>query len=348
MVIDPPAADTVRRIFEVFVWEQSISAVKRQLYKEERPTPANWKGDRRAKTHNSELSSVWCDDAIRSILRDEQYLGIYIAGKTKIIEIGSKKSVDVPAKDWIRIPGHHPSIIEQELFDNVQKLLSDRKERRRERKYGAQQLYADVSSVLSGKAVCGHCGHIMRLSSTKNAAFHCGFSRPATQAACHKMRIRAEELEAIVLVCIQTQAGAVLDAYVQSGGALSQQSPAVREYADRLAKLDEEKRWLYEAFVSGDIDRKEYQIRKRVVDSEIEKARHVYDAIRNDSQKNVPDAETIKAARLALADNVLSRAAVELLIDKVLVHPDHKVEIAWKHPCFAAGPPIATEPCVAN
>ncbi len=348
MVIDPPAADTVRRIFEVYACERSLAAVKRQLYKEGRETPAHIKGDNRARTKAPEFSCVWCSCVIRKILRDEQYLGMYVAGKTRIFEVGSRRAVPVPEKDWIRIPGHHPAIIEQELFETVQKLLSAKKERRRERKYGAQQLYADVSSVLSGKAVCGHCGHTMSLVLTRNAAFRCGFTRAAANAACHKLRIRIDELESSVLEGIRTQASAVLDSYAKSGGALSPQSPAISEYAGRLAKLEEEKQRLYEAFVSGDIDRKEYQIRKRVVDSEIEKARQVYDAIRSDAQKNVPDAETINAARLALTDNVLSRAAVELLIDKVLVHPDHKVEIAWKHPCFAARPPIATEPCVAN
>ncbi len=234
------------------------------------------------------------------------------------------------------------------MFDTVQKLLSDKKESRRERNAYTQQLYANVSSVLSGKAVCGHCGHVMSLVLTRNAAFRCSFTRAATNAACHKLRIRIDELEASVLEGIRTQASAVLDSYAKSGGALSPQSPAISEYAGRLAKLEEEKQRLYEAFVSGDIDRKEYIVRKRVVDSEFEKARQVYDAIRSDSQKNAPNAESIKAARLALADNVLSRAVVELLIDKVFVHPDHRVEIAWKHPCFAAGLTMPTEPCVVN
>ena len=348
MVIDPPAAETVRRIFEMFALEQSMAAIKERLYKDGHASPSMRKGERRAKARKSELSCVWYDGVIRSILRNEQYLGVYVAGKKNVVEVGSHRGVAVPKEDWIRIPGHHQEIIEQDLFDAVQRLLSAKSGARRKRKEGAPQSFYSVTSSLSGKVICGHCGHIMSLSQTKNAAFYCDFTRSAAKAACHKLRLSKNSIEESVLASIRRQTTMMLDADEESVGALSSRSLAASEYADRLEKLEREKQWLYEAFVMGEIDRNEYLVRKRVVDTEIERSRQIYEAILNETKTTAPDAEILRAVQMALNEDALTRAVVELLIEKVFVHPDHRIEIAWKHPCFAAGPQRAAESYVAN
>jgi hypothetical protein len=50
----------------------------------------------------------------------------------------------------------------------------------------------------------------MRLSSTKNAAFHCWFTHSAPDIACHKLRIQSRELEDVVREMVVRQANIVL------------------------------------------------------------------------------------------------------------------------------------------
>ena len=64
-----------------------------------------------------EFACLWGKPQIRDILSDEQYIGTYIAGKTKILEVGSGKAVKVDESEWIKIPNHHPTIIDKAVFD---------------------------------------------------------------------------------------------------------------------------------------------------------------------------------------------------------------------------------------
>lgn len=113
MVIDEPAADTVRWIFELAGKGRGTAEIQSLLYTDNRQTPTAYK--------KGEVSCLWEKSIIRKILRDEQYIGTYVAGKTKTIEVGSKNVVQIPPEDWIRISNHHPAIVEREIFDKVKK-----------------------------------------------------------------------------------------------------------------------------------------------------------------------------------------------------------------------------------
>ena len=126
-----------------------------------------------------------------------------------------------------------------------------------------------VTSVLAGKVICGHCGHTMRLSNTKSAAFHCWFTHFAADAACYGLRILQGELEETVRESVTRQAAAVLDA--GKSAAVAFRPPAVSEQEGGLEKLRDEKRRLYESFVPSGIDQDGYRIRKSAVDAELER-----------------------------------------------------------------------------
>ena len=333
MVIDPEAAETVRLIFEMYAGKKSLACIAKRLYDEKRPVPSAWKKHRQAALKTDELRYIWETSAICSILRNERYVGTYVAGKTKTVEVGNHTRARIASEDWIRIPDHHPAIISQELFETVQRQLLVKREPLRKREFGTSQRYAPATSVLAGKVICGHCGHAMRLSNTKNAAFHCWFTHFAADAACYRLRILQSELEETVRESVTRQAATVLDAGESAVNAL--QSPAVPEQEDRLEKLRDEKRRLYETFVLGGIDQDGYRTRKSAVDDELERALRVYETILNENMKSRPDAASIQAARSALDSNTLTRELVDMLIDKILVYPDNRIEIGWKISGFA-------------
>ena len=121
MVIDPEAAETVRIIFEMYAGHKSIADIEKRLYEDGRPTPAAWKKHRWKTAEAEEFRCVWQKSVILSILYDEQYIGTYIAGKTRTTTVGSATRAANAKEDWIKIPNHHPGIISQELFDTVKR-----------------------------------------------------------------------------------------------------------------------------------------------------------------------------------------------------------------------------------
>ncbi|MCL2082498.1 MAG: recombinase family protein [Oscillospiraceae bacterium] len=105
------AAETVRLIFDLAAQGQSLAKIATRLYEEKRPTPSEHR------TSESEPSCIWSRPVIADILRDEQYIGTYVAGKTKKHEIGSRKKTKVDESKWIKIPNHHPVIVDKAVFD---------------------------------------------------------------------------------------------------------------------------------------------------------------------------------------------------------------------------------------
>lgn len=338
MVIDPKAAETVRIIFEMYAGRKSIADIEKRLYAERRPTPAAWKKHRWKTAETEEFRCVWQKSVILSILYDEQYIGTYIAGKTRTTTVGSANRAANAKADWIRIPNHHPAIISQELFDAVQEKLRVRGEPHRKRELGTAQRYAAVTSPLKGKVVCGHCGHTMRLSQTKNAAFHCWFTRSAADAGCHKLRVLGSELEDAVRDIVLQQAALVLRRHDMRGTYPARcGSKGEAECNLRLSELQSKKQQLYENLVLGAITPVEYKKQKTAIDFEIGRQQQVNDAIRMQNEKNVPSAASVEAARATLEAEMLSPGMVNILIEKILIFPGNRIEVVWKVSGFAHG-----------
>lgn len=347
MVIDPQAAEVVRIIFEMYAGKKSIAAIEKRLYEEQWPTPAAWKKHRWKTASTKEFRCVWQKSVILSILRDEQYIGTYVAGKTHTQEVANPNRARNDEADWIRIPDHHPAIISEDLFSSVQAQLQKKGEPLRRREVGTAQRYADITSPLKGKVACGHCGHTMRLSCTKNAAFHCWFTRSAPETECHGLRILSRELEDVVLASILQQAKLVLAA--SECRPVDSRPTRQVECESNMEELRNEKQSLYERFVLGEISRDEYAAKKVSLDSELDRMCHVLAAILDHHEKNAPDTTSIEAARAALKSNILTRELVELLIDRILILPDNRIEIEWNVSGFANHmPDKQSDFCVAN
>ena len=248
------------------------------------------------------------------------------------MEVGNHNRAKNAREGWIRIPDHHPAVISQELFDAVQEQLRIKGEPLRNRKMGTSERYPSIPSSLKGKVICGTCGHSMRLSNTKNAAFHCWFTRPAPDIACHKLRILNRELEDVVQESVIRQARIVLNA--AHDDTHSHRSKRQLERERGLQELQGEKQRLYESLVLGDSRPEEYKERKAALDADLARQRDVYGVICEQEEKTAPSAASIKAAREALESDELGQELVDLLIDKVLVHPDNRIEIRWRVSSF--------------
>ena len=347
MIIDPETADTVRLVFEMYEQNQSLAGIAKRLYQDGRLTPAAYKKYKRKTDEDAKLHCVWQKPVILSMLRDAQYTGMYIAGKTKTIEVGSHKRALVPEADWIRIPNHHPVIISQKLFDVVQEKLCVKGEPLRKRNLNTTKRYAPyAASPLSGKVVCGHCGYTMRISNTKNSAFHCRYSLPAPDAECYRLRILKSELESLVMESIKHQSRIVKASGDLVVDTCALPSPAVADYEGQIKKLQDEKLQLYESYVLEDICRDEYKEKKSAIDTEFERVQQILEVILSQTQTSAPDMGTIDIARKALRKKILSKELIDMLIDKVLIYSENKIEIVWRLSGFKDCLPREAEPCV--
>jgi DNA invertase Pin-like site-specific DNA recombinase len=308
--IDEPAADTVRMIFRMYSDGMKIADIQHKLYADRRPMPSEYK------RKVAEPKCIWGKPVLQNILDNEQYIGTYVAGKTVKEDICSKKTIQVPKAEWTRIPNHHAAIVDKALFDAAQQRRGIKPEPNRKRKLTTTERYKAANSVLSGKVVCGCCGHKLRLSTTRNAAFYCSYTHNAPDMPCHGLRIGQAELEVCVYDKVAARAREIVrqaDSADDSAGMASGKS------------VDDEMRCMYERFVAGELSADEFK-----------RAKAALAASRGQSaRQSMPQPELRRSAELALRETALTRDVLDALVESVRVSPDGSVDVAWKCDSFA-------------
>ncbi len=105
------------------------------------------------------------------------------------------------------------------------------------------------------------------------------------------------------------------------------------EHTQKLCDLQERKRELYERFVLGEIDGDEYKARKSEMDVMIADVKNVIAAAAEqaksareeyeENQRQIKIADELKAA------DTLTKLLADLLIKRVYVFPDNRIEIEY-------------------
>jgi DNA invertase Pin-like site-specific DNA recombinase len=311
--IDEVAADTVKLIFTLAAIGYGTRQISSSLYNDKRLKPSAHQGNLTGKPGTE---YIWKDSRIYTILRDEQYTGMYIAGKFKSEKVGSRRTVRIPESEWIKIPNHHPIIIDIEQFNKVQEML----------KASEHKTYKPPQPrdyLLRKKAFCGCCGHSLDYSATKNPVYMCRFTSVAYDTDCYRFRIKAVELETKLLTIMKERASVIISDYETNN--LDDSTDSANN-EQRSADLQDENRRLYEQFVLGNIGLDEYKAAKANLNADIGRLKR----ITFDFAEQVTTETLREIAQTVVKSKTLTRQLVDVLINKVHVYPDKHIEVDWK------------------
>ena len=320
LVPDEETAGNVRRIFELAASGFNATQIAQKLYELKIPTPGEVKVMRGSKTHDvSRVNGVWCTSTVLRILEDERYTGMYVINKRHSVEIGSTHVRLNDESEWIKIPDHHEPIINRELFELAKsKIHKFKLPNKQQRDY-----------LLRGKVFCGCCDHAMNVSNGRH--FKCRFSEKISEMACHGLSIPIKELEAVVFGTISAQTSSVHGNRDLGAAELSAAQQA--ENTKRLCDLQERKRELYEQFVLGEIGGDEYKARKSEMDVMIADVKNIIAAAAEQAKSAREEyEESLRQKKIADELNVadcLNKSLVDLLIKRVYVFPDNRIEIEY-------------------
>lgn len=315
MVPDEEAAETVQLIFTLAQQGLGAKQIVKALYERNIPTPAEYKVAHGFSGHDiSRCHGIWHESTVARILGDERYVGTYVIGKREVTEVGGHKVRLKTEDQWVKIPDHHPPIISQELYDQVQAL--------RPKKTCVKK---NINTYpLRGKVFCGNCGHVMPRTSNKNHVYTCRHSQVDDAAPCHGLRISEVELERILynmlLVRLQTLA--------TSENCVSTSAP--EDLDQKIETCKEEKRKLYEQFVAQKINLEDYKNQKAKLGGELEQYKQTL-AIVSAQMTGRRDAEDQGSLLHQLQEaGCLTIELADDLIDRVDIYPDDRVEPIWR------------------
>ena len=205
-VVDPVAADVVKRIFSMCMEGRGPKQIANQLKADKVLTPTTYKALQGIKCPNKKPENPygWKDSSVVNILERREYTGCTVNFKTYTNSIWDKKQRETPIEKQAIFPNTHERIIEEAVFEKVQEI---RQQRHRMTRTGR-------SSIFSGLVYCADCGSKMNYGSSNNGDptqdfFDCSLHRKDKEK-CKGHFIRVKVLDRVVLKHIQAVTGYIL------------------------------------------------------------------------------------------------------------------------------------------
>ena len=292
---------------------------------------------------SKEKAYAWTIAQVKSILKDETYIGNTIHYRQTNISYKNKKRIRKPVDEQMRVEGTQDAIISKEVFDQVQEQIANR---RREQKDGTTQIFA-------GLVRCADCGWSMSFGTNKNngkpySYFNCTSYRQHGKkyATCTAHYIRYDVLYDYVLSRIQYWAGQaqisedkLLQWLLNAGD--KERMNVNRKRSSELARTEKRKSEvdrlfirLYEDWTSGRITEynfnmmsQKYQAEQQELDERIQSLRIELEATR---QTETDAVKWIELVRQYAHPTELTAELLNTLIEKIVIHESVKSEDGMK------------------
>lgn len=195
LVIDPEAAQVVRRIFRLALEGWGCEAIAAALNEDGIPNPTRYKQLQGCKVHTT-AQGLWGAPTVGLILRREAYIGNLVQGVHRKVSYKSKTIRTLPRSQWSVVPGTHEPIVSRLDFELVQRM----------RRAGRAPGGGETPCALAGLVRCGCCGSVMQVCGSRRGDwsgdgvrdFRCPLHRREPEA-CVPNSVQAAPLEALIL-----------------------------------------------------------------------------------------------------------------------------------------------------
>ena len=342
LLIDPETRWIIEKIFDLAVHGRGAASITRILVEEKVPTPG-WLNFQRYGTFANiyagapeEKAYAWTIAQVKSILKEETYIGHSVHNKQTNISFKNKKKVRKPKEEWYRVENTHEAIISRDVFEQVQKQIASR---RRQQKDATTQIFA-------GLVKCADCGWSMRFGTNRQnktpySHFTCSqYGQMGTQCSAHY--IRYDTLYVYVLSRIQywshraqLSEEKLLRQILKNGDrermtAAKRQESELKRAEKRKAEVDGKFVRMYEDWSAGRITEynfnlltKKYQTEQLELEEKINRLQAELSA----EQQTALDAEKWIALIKQYANPTeLTAELLNTLIEKIVIHEATKGE----------------------
>ncbi len=206
-VIDPEAAEVVRRIFTLRSQGLSARHIADVLNSENIMIPSDYIYAKIGKPNPKFTRHLWCQSTIRSILNNQIYIGNLAQQKTTTISHKNHKSIKKEMSDWVIAENTHEAIIDKNLWDKCQEIEASVSRGKRTKQ--------GVTKPLSGLMYCVDCGYKMKLAGKsvirngekiRRDFYNCTSYAAFGKCGCTSHYILLKEIEAAVLADIRSMA----------------------------------------------------------------------------------------------------------------------------------------------
>ncbi|MCL2562710.1 MAG: recombinase family protein [Oscillospiraceae bacterium] len=281
-IIDPEAAEMVRRIFQLVIAGKGVHTIARMLAEERVPRPAYYKQLHGIVKYTRDQSAdpyTWSAASVGGILARPEYMGHTVNFRSNKESYKDKRAKKNDKSDWLIFENTHPAIIDPETWETAQRC---RKVVRRTDTLGE-------ANPLTGLVLCADCGKKLynhrntpqtyvtksgevRTRSVRDeyscSLYNLGFTR--FEKKCTSHRIRTAVLRDLVLETLQSVSGYVkeneaefirklrADSAIREAETEKTHRKRIARDEKRVAELDTLIRRVYEDNVAGKLTDKRF------------------------------------------------------------------------------------------
>lgn len=342
LLIDEETRWIVERIFNLALQGNGAAKITNILTAEKIPT-AGWLNFQRYGTFANiymdapkEKAYAWTIAQVKSILKEETYIGNSVHNKQTNISFKDKRKIRKPQEEWWTVENTHEAIISKEDFQKVQEMIANR---RRKQKDGTTQIFA-------GLIKCADCGWSMRFgtnrqSKTPYSHYTCSQNSQGLKQ-CSFHYIRYDVLYAYVLSRLQywvkeaqQDENQLLQRFLKNndsarnlekGKAISELKKAQK----RQAEIDTLFSRMYEDRVTGKITERNFSMLSDKYQKEQGELETVIDSLQKqlarETQETVDVEKWISLIKQYTYPTELTVEMLNAFIEKILVHEAVKDE----------------------
>lgn len=176
LLIDEETRWIIEKIYHLAYYGSGAAKICKLLTQEQIPTAA-WLNFQRYgtfahifKDQPESKRYTWTIAQVKSILKDETYIGNSVHYKETNISYKNKKRIRKSPSDWVRIENTHEAIISRDVFDRVQEQIGTRR----------RSMKDQTTQIFAGLVKCADCGWSMRFATNKTV------SRPFSYFTCSR------------------------------------------------------------------------------------------------------------------------------------------------------------------
>lgn len=332
--INPTAAKTVRRIFDLALEGKNTRQIADVLNEEGHLIPSTYNRLNGVRSGGGCLKlnpdEIWDGQKVWRILRNETYTGAMILGR--LHKVSGRQRL-APRDKWFITPGVNEAIVTEEEFQAAQDVI---KTVRKKTGFGVNRF------PLKGKIRCGHCRCTMDFNFiTYEKKVWCGTGRESKYSKCSDEIYSLSQIEGSVFYSLRHY----LESVERLGLWLKEEKKSVEKAKRQAGKsveqdrvtieiLTAEKMRSYENYVNGEISRDGFMAEKRRLDGKIATLKERIEKI----EDNVPEptavdgeVETVieENGRIGNMDK-LTQEMADAFIENVYIHAGGRMEIVFK------------------
>lgn len=349
--VDEKVAPYIRMLFEWKAAGVSHAEMARRLNEMGAVTPARRKIELGIWHAEKYKHTVWGGRTLIDILINPVYIGALVYGKIPKSLYEGIQMHCAPREEWRILEGMHEPIVGKKLFDKVQDIFDQNRKVAVEKYAANAERREGVINRFKGKIICADCGKNMRYTrgySRKRQEMYgnysCGGYIDFHRTKCSLHYIYASDVEAAVYAVIQEQLNQAADmekAVERLKGGSGERSRLevfnvrISNLMQEITKTNTRRQGLYENFVSGMLDERDYQYAKKEYDERIGRLNREVDEARKEKGQLETvfskDNRWLKEIHLADGCEELTDELISRLVDVVKVYEDCRVEVVLNY-----------------